>query len=244
MPPLTHRIPEPEVMSDADEARAYRAADFSEVNRRFAERLAELWREAGSPGAARSGWGSRAAGPVMLDLGCGPADIPLRVRRLIPGCRIAAADASHAMMAEGVPARAAEGPAAVRELAMVRADARTLPFADGAFDAVFSNSLLHHLPDAAACGVVWAEVRRVARPGAVVFFRDLHRPPDTQTAAALVAQHAGGEPELLRTLFHNSLLAAFTVDEIRGQLSAAGLGGLSIAKVTDRHLDVWGTMAG
>ncbi len=44
-----------------------------------------------------------------------------------------------------------------------------LPFEDGTFDAVFSSAMLQHLPDPLA---VMREVRRVARPGAVVGFVD------------------------------------------------------------------------
>lgn len=230
---LPHRIPEPEVMSDAEEARVYRQADFSQVNQRFAERFAELWRPGPLPHKVGGGK------PRFLDLGCGPADIPLRVRRLIPGCRIAGLDMSEAMLREGLPARTAQG--AGRDLLLLRADARRIPFPDGEFDGIFSNSLLHHLPDSAVPGV-WAEVRRVAAPGAVVFIRDLFRPAGRTESAELRDLHVGGEPDLMKTLFYNSLLAAFTPDELRRQLAAAGLSGLTVQTVTDRHVDVFGRL--
>ena len=49
----------------------------------------------------------------------------------------------------------------------VRSDVRRLPFADGAFDLVVSNSTLDHLPDVAAIDEALAEILRVTRPGGV-----------------------------------------------------------------------------
>lgn len=46
--------------------------------------------------------------------------------------------------------------------AFVRADARELPFADGAFDVVYSSSLIEHLPRADQARVA-AELRRIGR---------------------------------------------------------------------------------
>jgi ubiquinone/menaquinone biosynthesis C-methylase UbiE len=225
---LPQRIPEPEVMSDAEEARVYRAADFAAVNQAFADRFAALW-------SAAAG---RPATPWLIDLGCGPADITLRVQRLLPACRIAAVDASEAMLAEGLPARRAAG--AERAVPLIRADARHAPFPDRAFDGVFSNSLLHHLTDPTP---VWREIRRLAAPGAVVLIRDLHRPASRAQAAAIVRAASGDEPPLLQTLFYNSLLAAFTVEEVRRQLADAGITGLTVEKTTERHLDVYGRPA-
>jgi 2-polyprenyl-3-methyl-5-hydroxy-6-metoxy-1,4-benzoquinol methylase len=50
----------------------------------------------------------------------------------------------------------------------VVADARELPFGDGAFDAVFSYSVLQHLAKQDVLGVV-AEIDRVLRPGGTVW---------------------------------------------------------------------------
>jgi SAM-dependent methyltransferase len=47
-----------------------------------------------------------------------------------------------------------------------QADVRALPFEEGAFDAIVSNSTLDHLPGWAAVGEGIAELRRVLKPGA------------------------------------------------------------------------------
>lgn len=211
------RIPEPEYMDLDDEAEAYAAADFSDVNAAFVERLTTF------------------ADPLTtataLDLGTGPGDIPALVAASHSAWQIVAADAAFAMLA------IARGAVARKQVSLVQTDAKALPFRAGSFQVVFSNSILHHIPDPVA---MWEEVRHVVQPGGLVFFRDLARPDSEQEAARLVEEHAGSESELLKEEFYRSLLAAFTPDEIREQLSAAGLPGLQVQLVTDRHLDVYG----
>lgn len=49
------------------------------------------------------------------------------------------------------------------DLDWVRADGRKLPFKDGAFDVVYCNSVLEHLPDEASRSALAREVARVGR---------------------------------------------------------------------------------
>ncbi len=70
-------------------------------------------------------------------------------------------------------------------------------------------------------------------------------PLDAESPAAaktLVQHHAGNESALLQEEFYRSLLAAYTVEEVKEQLATAGLSGLTVAQVTNRHLDVFGNV--
>ena len=49
-------------------------------------------------------------------------------------------------------------------------------------------------------------------------------------------------PRCYGVTFRNSLLAAYSLGEVRQQLIATGLGGLLTEQVSNRHLIVWGTM--
>jgi trans-aconitate methyltransferase len=88
-------------------------------------------------------------GEQVLDLGCG--DGALTERLVAAGCRVIAIDSS----AEQI------GAARARGLDARRGRAETLPF-KAEFDAVFSNAVLHWIPDAAA---VIASVHRALKPG-------------------------------------------------------------------------------
>jgi 2-polyprenyl-3-methyl-5-hydroxy-6-metoxy-1,4-benzoquinol methylase len=220
---LMHRQPEPELMDQPNEALAYAAADFASVNAAFVDRLLDLtWPLADS--AAR-----------CVDLGTGPGDIPIRVARARPQWHVDAVDAADAMIDL---AHAAVASAGVRNVRVHHADVKGTRLAAG-YDVIFSNSLLHHLPDPEP---MWREIRRLARPGAVVLVRDLLRPQTYDLAEEMVEQYAGRESATLQQEYLRSLLSAFTPAEIRSQLESAGLGALEIRQSTDRHIDVSGVL--
>ena len=216
------RIPEPELMDDDAQARAYAEADFAEPHNRFvtllAERLADL------PPAG-----------VALDLGCGAADITMRFARAFPLWRVDGLEASHAMLRYGHAAVLRAGLAERVSLTHGYLPDATAP--QERYDLVFSNSLLHHLRDPQT---LWRCVQRWAGRSGPVFVMDLMRPATRAAADRLAESYAAGEPDVLRRDFLNSLLAAYEVDEVRVQLAAARLTQLHVAVASDRHLIVWG----
>jgi len=107
-----------------------------------------------------------------------------------------------------------------------------------AFDMIVSKDLLHHLPDPF---ILWSEVARLGKVDARVYVMDLVRPASTGAAWEIVNRVAARESPILREDFFNSLCAAFTVDEVRGQLAEAQLY-MDVAQVTDRHLLVKGRL--
>jgi ubiquinone/menaquinone biosynthesis C-methylase UbiE len=108
------------------------------------------------------------------------------------------------------------------------------------YDVILSSSLLHHLHDPS---VLWNTIARYSRTGTIVFVADLRRPRTKADAQRLTRELASGEPEVLRRDFHNSLLAAFTPEEVRGQLAANGLGTLTVECLGNRHLLIFGRVS-
>src|SRR3989442_4062366 len=123
------RVLEPELMDDPAQALAYSRADFEEENQGFVDRFAEFYPEF-------------KAGHV-LDLGCGPADIPIRLARTLPECRITGVDGSPPMIALGLEAIRVAGLAGRITLRCERVQ-DTLLSERGATG--ISNNLLHHVP--------------------------------------------------------------------------------------------------
>ena len=218
------RIPEPELMSDAEQAQAYAAADFSEPHGRFITLLRERLADLPSRG-------------IAVDLGCGPGDITLRFAREFALWSIDGVDGSAAMLDAG---RAVIDHA--RLGSRIRVHQLLLPAPPpraARYDLTISNSLLHHL---ASPEVLWATIRQWTSERGAVFVMDLLRPPTVADARALVDTYAASEPAVLKTDFYNSLLAAYRPDEVRSQLATAGLGELSVEVVSDRHLIVFGRL--
>lgn len=217
------RIPEPEeLMDDPEQAQAYAEADFSEANRLFLDLFAALHPE---PFAGHA-----------LDIGCGPADIPLQLAVEHPAAIIDAVDGAPAMLALAEQ-RLRELPQLAERLRLLCTSLPSDELPDQAYDALLSNSLLHHLSEPLD---LWRTVRRCARPGAGVLVMDLRRPDDPAAVDDLVQQHAADAPDVLRRDFRNSLFAAYTPDEVERQLRTVGCEGLSVDVVSDRHLAVRG----
>ena len=214
------RTLEPELMDDEEQAAAYARADFEEENQGFVNRFIEYYPDF-SEGHA-------------LDLGCGPADIPIRFVKALPKCRVTAVDASPPMIKLAEAAVKAAGLADRIALKCERMQA--LALAEPA-DAALSNSLLHHIPNPFQ---FWYGLKQQVKPGSYVLGMDLLRPESPEAAQAIVEQYAANEPAILRRDFYNSLLAAFTEDEIAAQLAELNLSRLMIDVIDDRHWVVGG----
>ena len=217
------RIPEPELMLDEEQVRAYAEADFAEPHDHFVALLRERLPDLPATGLA-------------LDLGCGAGDISRRFATAFPGWHVHGIDGSPTMLEF---AREMTRNAGLAD--RVRFDEVLLPaYPPDAqrYDLAFSNSLLHHLNDP---GVFWSAARNWVAGSGRLFVMDLLRPADRDVARSLVQQHSGDEPEVLQTDFFNSLLAAFREPEIADQLRRAGLAHLSVEVVSDRHFIAWGS---
>lgn len=212
---MLDRVLEPEVMDTPWEAADYDAMDHAAVNWAF---VSDFIRFA-----------PKLRGPV-LDVGTGTALIPIELARWVPGLSIVAVDAAAAMI------RLAAFNVKVAEMfdriATRVVNARNLPFADGEFPAVISNSIVHHIAEPE---VVVAEMVRVCRPGGAIFVRDLARPVDLPTLESQVETYAGGANPQQRKMFAESLHAALTVEEVRGLVAVHGFAAASVAMTSDRH---------
>ncbi len=217
------RTPEPELMTGAEQARAYACADLSEIHAPLMEYFASSFPHFSGPGRR------------LLDLGCGAADMTIRFVRAYPGLRAVGVDGSDEMLRWGRRRVAEEGlePAIALERKMLP-DAG-LPAA--AIDAITANSVLHHLADPHS---LWAAIRYSAAPGAVVMVTDLCRPSSSAAARELVERYAAGAHPVLREDFLHSLHAAYTVPEVARQLAAAGLIELETIRLGELHLVVKG----
>ena len=220
------RRPEPELMDSEAQTVAYAEADFNESNTLFTEFFMRRF-----PDLPEQGW--------LADLGCGPGDITLRLAGRLPGWNVTGIDAGANMLQRARELLASQPAASNVSFRHAYLPDPTLP--PRAWDAVVSNSLLHHLPEPMT---LWECVRQLGVPGAAVQVMDLARPKDEAQASDLVDRYTADAPEILREDFFNSLLAAYTPAEVSGQLARAGLGYLDIETPSDRHWIVSGRLGG
>ena len=211
---------EPEVMDDPEQVLAYAGADFEQENQGFADQFFTLYPDLENP--------------HIVDLGCGPGDIPLRVARRHFTCRVTGIDASQPMITYAEQAVHKAGfHDRVQFLCQRFQDVNLSPPAD----AMISNSLVHHVPNPLR---FWYSLKTLLKPGAPILVMDLLRPESPEAAQAIVDEQAAGEPERLREDFYYSLLAAFTEDEVAAQLAELNLSRLLVDVPDDRHWIVYG----
>lgn len=216
------RTLEPEVMDSAEEAADYDAMDHREVNRRFA---ADLWASLGPGGSPGR----------ILDIGSGTALILIELASQRADAQLVGVDLAQEMLKLG---RMNVARAGFKErIELVLADARRLPWSDGAFGCVISNSIVHHIPEPLE---VLAEMRRVLAPGGLLFVRDLLRPQSAETIEQLVLQYAGQESARQQQLFRQSLHAALTLDEVEALAHRIGMPPGCVRATSDRHWTLCG----
>ncbi len=208
-------------MEEQGQVKAYAEADFSEPHNRFIE-LISNYLDPNFSGKA-------------LDLGCGPGDICFRFAQKYPECTIDAVDGSKPMLDYGNKRLT---PELARQINFICA---RIPFntaLPGSYDVIFSNSLLHHLSDPQ---MLWQTIKACSKTRTSIFIMDLLRPESEFIANQMVDEYAANEPDILKHDFFHSLLAAFTLDEIKLQLSYAQLD-LAVEQIADWHVFITGKL--
>ena len=230
---LTRRL-EPEVMDTAEDAHDYDSMDHSTVNRVFVDDLLTFrrrTRESSDRSLTTSATGAAAHQFLnVLDVGTGTALIPIELCRREVECRITAIDLA-AEMLKLADLNIARADLASR-IQAEQIDAKHMPYAASVFDAVISNSIVHHIPEPRD---VFVEMLRVLRSSGVLFVRDLLRPQSLAEVDHLVANYAGRENAHSQQLFRDSLHAALSLSEVRELAAACGIAASAAQQTSDRH---------
>jgi ubiquinone/menaquinone biosynthesis C-methylase UbiE len=212
------RTLEPEYMDTPEEACGYEAMDHTDANESAVSRFLAI----GGQHCRR-----------IIDLGTGPGDIPILLAQRLPTTDITGIDAAEEMLKLARPKAARHG--LTDRVRFEQADVKALPHADASFDGVFSNTILHHIPDPL---LFLQQARRVLQPGGVLLIRDLFRPASESEAQRLVDLYAADCNAYQRQLFYQSFCAALTLDEARQCASDAGLTGATVEMSSDRHYTI------
>lgn len=218
------RIPEPELMNAPEQVKAYVQADFEESNSLFVELFKKKFSDPFSG--------------VVLDLGCGPADICIRLAQIFPGCSMHGVDGAPNMLLYGKNAVAEQN--LEDKITLMEGFLPDIELPVPHYEAIISNSFLHHLADPQA---LWQTIKKFGKPGTFVLVMDLVRPANQKEAHTIVEFYSGNEPEILKEDFFNSLLGAYNVNEVQSQLDSAKLSCLEVEMVSDRHFTVKGFLS-
>ena len=205
------RILEPELMDDMAQAKAYSEANFDTQHSKIIDLIDQVF-------------GAVEFSGEILDLGCGPGDVTFRIAHRFSKAKITGIDGSQAMISLAKKRQEREQLVKNR-VNFIQAMVPGVDIPRTNYDLIVSTSFLHHLhqPD-----VLWQTITEHSRPGTKVFVADLCRAESKSAARQTVNESAKNEPEVLKEDFYNSLLAAFTPQEVENQLFRAGLHNLSV----------------
>lgn len=195
------------------EASAYDAMDFTVVNEAFAAAAVAL-----DPDAVK-----------ILDVGTGTARIPILMCQQRPQYLITAVDLAQSMLIIGQ--RNVEEAQLTQRIRLERVDAKRMPYPDLEFDAIVSNSLVHHLPEPLS---LFQEMNRLVRPGGALLIRDLVRPETEQQLDELVARGNTYDTRQ-QQLFRDSLTAALTLAEVQDLIDRVGFQQVTLAQTSELH---------
>ena len=215
------RVLEPELMDDEQQSIAYAKADFSTSDQWYVDHLMMDFPEHLLE---------------VIDIGCGPAGVIIRLARAKPDIHITGVDGSGPMIK--LARQAVQVAGLEKQISPTQGYVPGLPLEEHSYNAVISKDFLHHLPDPSA---LWHEVKRLGKPGAAVYVMDLFRPQTPDDAMRIVEEVSANEDPILKRDFYNSLCAAFSVEEIQEQLKRAGLD-LQVAPISERQLVIKGLL--
>ncbi|TWU16922.1 class I SAM-dependent methyltransferase [Allorhodopirellula heiligendammensis] len=230
---MLSRTCEPPADDPKLEAKVYREMDHGDVNRRF---VTDLFR-------------SGPVGPRVIDLGCGPALIPILLCEHAEQitCDDVESDDHSELVVMGVDNCAEmlelarfeiEFAGRLRQIQLQRIDLSDDESLDAELaDTVICNTVLHHLDDPAAALRL---AIRALQPAGRLFIRDLVRPETETEVERLVALHGGAVEENASgvspsQLLRQSFYASLTLAEIRGLVSDLGIDADCVNMTSDRH---------
>jgi len=224
------RILEPELMDEQDEVLEYDRMDHREINQLFVTDFLQY--------ASINKRCQQAASLEVLDLGTGTALIPQVLIAHQLRCHVTAIDKGPNMIAYARKRLDEKGIS--HRIDVQVEDSCQLSWEANRFDAIISNSLIHHLPDPVYC---FREAVRVLRPGGLLFFRDLFRPDNQAEIEQIVKRHAANETAVQQQFLRQSLEAALTLEEVEQILQSVPALQTELTQTSDRHWTLIGNLS-
>ena len=178
----------------------------------------------------------------ILDMGCGPGDIPIKLIKFMSSVKVTAIDASKLMLEFARKEVKKEG--FENKINLIQKDLKGLDLKGldlkEKFDCIISKDVLHHIPDPF---LFWKAIKNLIKEKEVVFVADLIRPDSEEEIKKIVEKEYSSECPILKEDYYNSLKAAFTIEEVCKQLKEVGLN-LNVEKLGKRHFLVKGIVNG
>jgi len=224
-----NRTPEPELMQIPSQVRAYADADFSRSDSMVVKSLEKYLKKTG-----------RALNKtdLIFDMACGPGNISERIAKNWPFVNVVGIDGSKEMLNEAENKLSKN---LTKNLSYQLIEINSIAKGETHFpfkaDVLVSNSALHHFHDPY---MFWGALKKLGKTNCIHIHRDLIRPNSIEKVFEIQEKYLSTAPEILKSDFHASLKASFTVDEVNQQLVNAGLSQLEVIQVDELYFEIIG----
>ena len=203
-------------MESNEQALSYATADFSLANNIF---LSNFFESASINNQTK-----------ILDVGCGDGEIPIKIYQKMK-CQLTAIDGSENMLKQFILKKEKNN---INTIKTYKKLINQKLFPERFFDIIINNSVLHHISDVP---LFWKTLIRLIASNGKIYLMDLVRPKTNLELKSKLIKYGGTDPILLKD-FENSLRAAYTVNEVKEQLTAFKEISFDIKSVSDRHFFV------
>ena len=223
------RTPEPELMENPSQVKAYADADFSRSDSMVVTALEKYLKKVGK---------TLNKNDLILDIACGPGNISERIAKNWPFVKVVGIDGSKEMLNQA-DKKLCESlrKNLTYELIEINSIATGEKKISFKADVLVSNSALHHFHDPYR---FWDALKKLGKNRCIHIHRDLIRPSSIEKAFEIKEKYLSTSPEILKKDFYASLKASFTVDEVNQQLVNAGLSQLEVFQVDELYFEIIG----
>jgi len=224
-----NRTPEPELMEIPSQVKAYADADFSRSDSMVVKGLEKYLKKVGK---------ILNENDLILDIACGPGNISEIIAKNWPFVKVVGIDGSKEMLSQAEKKLSESFTKNLTyeliEINSIATGEKKIPLKA---DVLVSNSALHHFHDPYK---FWDALKKLGKNECIHIHRDLIRPNSIEKIFEIQEKHLSTAPEILKSDFHASLKASFTVDEVNQQLVNSGLSQLEVIQVDELYFEIIG----
>lgn len=157
---------------------------------------------------------------IVLDVGCGPGQIPLKIVENNPSLNVIGLDLSNRMV--DIANEIAKNSPYPNNLSYMVGDASKMSFDDDSLDGVISHFFVEHLPNEEKVIDVFNEIQRVVKPNGMIYVEDIVRPPSEELLQIYLDRATYDSNDVMKN-YEDSLRAAFSHGEWSEMLNRSNI---------------------
>ncbi len=227
------RVPEPELMEKKEQVISYDEADFSVGENKLIKQINYYLLKNGIDLNEKD---------LIVDLGCGPGNMTVRLAREWPNTMVVGLDGSKEMIMKAESNKKISiDQRKLENLQYICADIKELKLNEVVpnkeISLLTSNSLIHHITH---LGDFFKIIKSLSNKNTINFHKDLKRPSNKKSALELKAQCSKKYNEILTNDYYASLKASYTYKELKDFVLENNFLSLEVFEDDDQYLVLYG----